>query len=156
MKKVLCFLLFLSLFLHPHCFAETDFIPADDDDVVTMLETALEQAEFDYSCVTLNRNTGVFVVDIAFDGLTENVLMLKQNGYDENVEQWLQIKSTMQSMYDYILELFKGVHREDLRLIVNVVNDDAYLREDYSTISHNPLLSIGIFGMVIVDEMASN
>ena len=134
--------------------AEVPIIPADDDDIVIMLEEAISQMGWDYSCVILNREKGIFVVDVAIDGLTENLLALKDEGCDETFEPWVQVKEFMLVMHGSILELFKTVHREDLRLMLNIVNDDAYIREDYSTISHNPLLSIGIYGMVAVDEMA--
>lgn len=155
MKKIVCLFLVLSILVFAiPCNAEVPVIPADDDDIVIMLEEALAQMELDYSCVTLNRDKGIFVVDVAVDGLTKNLLALKSEGYDENFEEWVQVKNAMLFLHSSILELFKTVHREDLRLILNIVNDDAYIREDYSTISHNPLLNIGVFGMVAIDEMA--
>lgn len=155
MKKLLCALcLMLMLALCIPVCAESTVIPADEDDLVRMLEEALEQTAPDYSCVFLNREESIIVVDIAMDGLTADVLALKGLGYDESYEQWAEMKEAMLTMYESIREMFKIVHRDDMRLIVNLVNDDAYIREDYSTISHNPLLTIGIQGIVITDEMA--
>lgn len=155
MKKMIrLFALILAIcFVIP--FAEgTTVIPADDDDLVIMLEKLFQSLELDYSCVTLNRKQSIIVVDVAVDGLTENLLALKAEGCDETLEQWVQIKDYMQAFYSAIIDMFKSVHREDMRLIFNIVNDDAYIRQDYSTISHNPLLSFGIYGTVFIDEMA--
>ena len=151
MKKLLCLILLALFFAAPAC-AESP-VPADDDDITVMLEEALAQMEVDYSCVTLNREKGIFVVDIAIDGMTENLLSLKREGYDETLEAWAGIKDVMLSVHGSILELFKAVHRDDLGLIFNIVNDDACIRQDYSTISYNPLLTIGLYGMVTVDVM---
>lgn len=155
MKKMFrLFVLILAIcFVIP--FAEgTTVIPADDDDLVIMLEELFQSLELDYSCVTLNRTQSIIVVDVAIDGLTENLLALKSEGCDETFEQWVQIKDYMQVFYSAIIDMFKSVHREDMRLIFNIVNDDAYIRQDYITISHNPLLSFGIYGTVFIDEMA--
>ena len=151
MKNLFCLVLLILCFAVP-AHAES-VIPADDDDITIMLEEALAQVEFDYSCVTLNREKGMFIVDVAIDGLTENLLSLKRDGYNETFEAWVGLKDVMLSMHGSIVELFKAVHREDLKLIFNVVNDDVYIREDYSTVSYNPLLSIGIYGIVAVDVM---
>ena len=151
MKKLLCLVLLILCFAVP-AHAES-VIPADDDDITIMLEEAIAHVGFDYSSVTLNREKGMFIVDVAIDGMTENLLSLKHDGYDETFEAWVGIKDVMLSMHGSIVELFKTVHREDLKLIFNVVNDDVYIREDYSTISYNPLLSIGLYGIVSVDVM---
>lgn len=154
MKKMIrLFALILAI-----CFAipfagATTVIPADDDDLVSMLEDVLQTLELDYSCVTLNRKQSIIVVDVAVDGLTENLLSLKKEGADETLKEWVQIKDSMQSFYSAIIDMFKTVHREDMRLMLNIVNDDAYIRQDYSTISNNPLLSFGIYGTVYIDEM---
>ena len=155
MKKLLCLCLLFSLVTCAvPCKSEVPAIRADDDDIVIMLEEALSEMEWSYSCVTLNSEKGIFVIDLALDGLTEYLLLLKKEGYDETFDQWVQVKGIMLSLYESILDMFKTIHREDLRLILNIVNDDAYIREDYSTISHNPLLSIGVFGSISIDEMA--
>lgn len=155
MKKMFRLFALILAFCFVIPFAEgTTVIPADDDDLVVMLEEVLQTLELDYSCVTLNRKQSTIVVDVAVDGLTENLLALKAEGFDETFEQWVQIKDSMQSFYSAIIDMFKTVHREDMRLIFNIVNDDAYIREDYSTISHNPLLSFGIYGTVFIDEMS--
>lgn len=157
MKKIVCLcLLFILLVCCIPCSAEVTMIPADEDDLATVLEEAFAQMELDYSHVTLNRKDGIFVIDIAIDGLTENLLSLKKDGYDETFDEWVQFKGSMLSLHGSILDMFKTVHREDLRLILNVVNDDAFIRQDYSTISHNPLLSIGVLCAVSVDELADD
>jgi hypothetical protein len=150
-KKLLCLVLLILCFAVPAC-AES-VIPADDDDVRIMLEEALEKMEFDYSSVTLNREKGIFVVDIALDGMAMGLIYLKGQGYDESLESWVNIKDVMLSTHADILNWFKAIHRDDLKLILNVVNDDAYIRNDYTTISFNPLLTIGTYGMVTVDAM---
>lgn len=146
-------LIIVVLLLPCLALAESPVIPADDDDILIMLEESIAQLECDYSCVTLNRKQGIFVIDIAFDGLTESILAHKAEGYNENFEQWVQFKEGMLFAHASTLEMFKTVHREDLKLIINIVNDDAYIREDYSTISFNPLLSVGVFGTVGFDAM---
>lgn len=155
MKKLLCalcLLLMLALCI-PVC-AESTVIPADEDDLVRMLEEALEQSGYDYSCVTLNRDNKIIVVDIAVDGLTADVLSLKELGFDETFEPWAEMKEAMLTVYDGIRDMFCNVHRDDMRLILQVANDDACIREDYSTIRYSQLLSIGIFGTVSIDVMA--
>lgn len=155
MKKMLCALCFmLTLALCIPVFAESTDVPADDDDLVRMLEEALEEAGLDYSCVTLNRKDKIIVVDICVDGLTAEVLHLKALGADETYEPWAEMKENMLFLYDSIREMFSSFNRDDMRLILQVVNDDAYIREDYSTIRYSPLLSIGIFRTVSVDVMA--
>lgn len=154
MKKLLCLILLILCFAVPAC-AES-VIPADDDDVKIMLEEAFSAMGLDYCNVILNREMGMFVIDIAIDGLTENLLTLKSLGFNENYEPWVETKEVFMSMFDSVLEMFKTVHRDDLRLIINVVNDDAYIREDYSTIRYSPLLSIGTFRMFVYDVMDEN
>lgn len=155
MKKLFCLVLLVLCFAVPAC-AESAVIPADDDDVKIMLEEAFAEMDLDYCNVILNREMGMFVIDIAIDGLTENLLTLKSLGLNENYEPWVKTKEVFMSMFDSVLELFKSVHRDDLRLIINVVNDDAYIREDYSTIRYSPLLSIGTFRMFVYDVMDEN
>lgn len=155
MKKLFCALcLLLTLSLCIPVFAESTVIPADDDDLVRMLEEALEESGYDYSCVTLNRDNKIIVVDIAMDGLTAELLALKELGADETFEPWAEMKEAMLTVYDGIRDMFSTVHRDDMRLILQLANDDACIREDYSTIRYSPLLSIGIFGFVSVDVMA--
>jgi hypothetical protein len=48
--------------------------------------------------------------------------------------------------------MFSTVHRDDMRLMLNVVNDDVFIREDYSTYGYNELLTISM-GVVITDAM---
>ena len=157
MKKLFYFL-FLLLFLVlsvPTC-AESAAIPADEDDLVSMIEDALGEVGFDYCNVTLNRKDKIIVVDVAFDGMTEQLLALKTLGFDDSLEDWREVKSVFLSMHTSILDMFKTVHRDDMRLILQLVNDDAFIREDYSTIRYNPLLSIGIFGFASIDVMAED
>lgn len=154
MKRIIfCFVLVVTICLAiPFASVATE-IRADDDDLVFMLEELLQTLELDYSCVTLNREKSIIVVDIAVDGLTKQLLALKAEGHDENFVQWVQIKEYTHDFYSAIIDMFKTVHRDDMRLMFNIVNDDAYIRQDYSTISHNPLLTYGIFGTVAIDEM---
>ena len=154
MKKLLCALcLLLTLSLCIPVFAESTVIPADDDDLVSMLEEALEETDPDYSRVTLNRQGKMIVVDIGMDGLTADVLALKEMGFDETCEPWAEMTEAMQTMYKGILDMFSTVHRDDMRLMLNVVNDDVFIREDYSTYGYNELLTISM-GVVITDAMA--
>ena len=46
--------------------------------------------------------------------------------------------------------------RNDLNLSISIVNDDAYIHQDYSTISYNPILSIrnGTIYIDIVKDMS--
>ena len=155
MKRLLFTLcLLLTLLMCSHVCAESTVIPADDDDLVRILEEALEQSDYDYSCVTLNRDNKIIVVDIAMDGLTANVLALKELGADETYEPWAEMTEAMLTVYDGIRDMFSTVHRDDMRLILQVANDDACIREDYSTIRYSPLLSIGIYRIVSIDVMA--
>ena len=157
MKRLLCVisLLMVLLLAVPAC-AESHIIPADDDDLKSMIEKTLNEVAFDYSNVTLNRERKIIVVDVAFDGMTEQLLALKTIGADETFEDWQAIKSVFLTMHSSITDMFKTVHREDMRLIFQLVNDDAFIREDYSTIRYNPLLSIGIFGTVNIDILDEN
>lgn len=152
-KLVCCFFLIASLLIITPCNADHTIIPADDDDICAILEENMSQMGFDYFSVVLNREQEIIVINVAIDGLTEQLLTLKENGIDETFEQWVQVKETMLFVHASILDFFETVHREDLRLVLNIVNDDAYIREDYSTISHNPLLCIGVQGFIMVDEM---
>ena len=134
--------------------AESAVIPADDDDITIMLEDAFSEMGLDYCNVILNREKGIFVIDMAIDGLTKSALAFKAFGFDETYETWAQCRTSLEQMHKYVLNLFKTVGREDLRLILNMVNDDVYLREDYENIRYNPLLSVGIFGTVDIDVMS--
>ncbi len=151
MKKLFCLVLLILCFAVP-AYAES-VIPADDDDIKIVLEEVLAQMGYDYSSVTLNREKGIFVVDIAIDQLAMNLIYLKGQGYDETLESWANIKKVMLTTHADILEWFRIVHRDDLDLILNVVNDNVYIRNDYTTISFNPLLTIGTHGIVTVDAM---
>lgn len=155
MKKML-FVLFLLLALVlsvPAC-AESAVYPADEDDLVSMTKDVLKESGFEHYEVTLNRKDKIIIVDVAIDGMTEQFLALKDAGYDETLEEWCGIKDALLSMHSSILEMFRIVHREDIRLIFQLANDDAFIREDYSTIRYSPLLSVGIFGFVSIDVMA--
>ena len=147
-------LLLVLLLAVPVC-AESSVIPADDD-VKIMLEEAFDELGLDYCNVILNEEKGIFVIDMAIDGLTKNVLALKSFGFDETYDTWAQCRANLQGMHGFVLNMFKTVGREDLRLILNMVNDDVYLREDYENIRYNPLLSVGIFGIVDIDAMSEN
>lgn len=155
MKKLLCivFLLIVLALSIPAC-AESAAYPADDDDLVRMIEESLAVVDFDYYNVTLNRKNQIIVIDVAFDGLTEQLLALKTLGFDETMEEWCAIKEVYLTMYSSIRDMFKTVHRDDMRLIFQIVNDDAFIHEDYSTIRYNPLLSIGIYGIISIDVMS--
>lgn len=157
MKKLLCVvsLFLVLLFAVPAC-AESAVIPADDDDVKIMLEEAFSEIGLDYCNVILNREKGIFVIDMAIDGLTKNVLAFKDFGFDETFEAWAQCRASLQQMHSFVQNMFKTVGREDLRLILNMVNDDVYLREDYENIQYNPLLTVGVFGTVAFDIMDDN
>jgi hypothetical protein len=146
-----CLLLTLALAV-PVC-AESTIIAADEDDLVIMLEEALEQMEFDYSSVTLNREDKIIVMNIATDGLTADLLALKELGFDETYEPWAEMREAMVYLHKSVLDMFSTVHREDMKFILNVVNDDAYIREDYSTIYYNPLLTVSLYSMVFNDVM---
>lgn len=152
MKRLFCLVLLILCFAVPAC-AES-VIPADEDDLVRMIDESLEEVDFDYHNVTLNRKDKIIVVDVAIDGMAENLLTLKSEGCDESFEAWVGIKDVMLSMHTSILDMFKIVHRDDMRLVFQIVNDDAFIREDYSTIRYNPLLSIGIFGIISIDVMS--
>ena len=119
-----------------------------------MIEESLAVVDFDYYNVTLNRKNQIIVIDVAFDGLTEQLLALKTLGFDETMEEWCAIKEVYLTMYSSIRDMFKTVHRDDMRLIFQIVNDDAFIHEDYSTIRYNPLLSIGIYGIISIDVMS--
>jgi len=151
-KKLFCVVLLAVCFAVP-AFAESAVIPADEDDLVRMIEESLAEVDFDYHNVTLNRKDKIIVIDVAFDDLTEQLLALKSLGFDETMEEWCAIKEVYLTMYSSIRDMFKTVHRDDMRLIFQIVNDDAFIHEDYSTIRYNPLLSIGISGMISVDVM---
>lgn len=157
MKKLLCIVfLLMVLALCVPAMAESAVIPADDDDVKIMLEEAFAEMGLDYCNVILNREKGIFVIDMAIDGLTKSVIAFKYFGFDETYETWAQCRTSLEQMHKYVLNLFKTVGREDLRLILNMVNDDVYLREDYENIKYNPLLSVGILGKAHFDVMAEN
>ena len=154
-KKLLyiVFLLMVLAFSVP-AFAESAVIPADDDDITIMLEEAFAEIGLDYCNVILNSEKEMFVIDMAIDGLTQSVIAFKYFGFDETYEPWAKCRTNLQQMHRFVLDMFKSVGREDLRLILNMVNDDVYLREDYENIQYNPLLSVGIFGNVHIDVMS--
>lgn len=151
MKKLFCLVLLVLCFAVPAC-AESAAVPSDDD-VKIMLEETFAEIGLDYCNVILNREKGMFVVDMAIDGLTKSVIAFKYFGFDETYEAWANCRTSLEQMHSYALSKIKAVGREDLRLILNMVNDDVYLREDYENIQYNPLLSVGIFGTVSVDVM---
>ncbi len=153
MKRMLCALCILLMlaWVVPVC-AESFVIAADEDDLVSMLEEALEQMECDYYEVTLNRKDKIIVVDIGMDGLTAYLLALKELGADETYEPWEEAKEAFLFLHDSILDMFATVHRDDMRLMLNVVNDDVFLRQDYSTYGYNELLTI-VKGIFITDVM---
>lgn len=155
MKKLFCtvFLILVLVPSVPVC-AESAIIPADDDDVRIMLEEAFSEMGLSYCNVILNREKEMFVIDMAIDGLTQSVIAFKFFGFDETYEPWMQCRTNLQQMHSFVLDMFKTVGREDLRLILNMVNDDVYLRQDYENIRYNPLLSVGIFGNIYIDVMS--
>lgn len=155
MKKLFCavFLLMVLALSVPVC-AESSVIPADDDDVRIMLEEAFAEMGLNYCDVILNKEKEMFVIDMAIDGLTQSVIAFKFFGFDETYEPWAQCRTSLEQMHSFVMNMFKTVGREDLRLILNLVNDDVYLRNDYENIRYNPLLTVGIFGFVSFDVMS--
>lgn len=155
MKKLFCSLaLLLILALPSTVFAESAVIPADDDDVRIMLEEALSEMGLDYCNVILNREMEMFVIDMAINGLTQSVIAFKSFGFDETYDPWAECRTSLEQMHSFVLDMFKSVGRDDLRLILNMVNDDVYLRNDYENIRYNPLLTVGVFGFVSFDVMS--
>ena len=59
-----------------------------------------------------------------------------------NNECAVAIRDAFVNFYDSISLMLHIVGRNDLNLSISIVNDDAYIHQDYSTISYNPILSI--------------
>ena len=109
---------------------------------------------YDYYNIIYNDKLNMFVVDIAFDGLMSMLIEAKNQGHDENMSEWVQMKDVMFLIYDAEIEFFKLEGREDIKLMFQIVNDDAFIHKDYSTIIYNPLFSISRMRTVLYDFMA--
>ncbi len=158
MKKLFCVLFLLLLCLaFPVC-AESSVSVSSNEDVKLYLEQYLS-AEFDYCDIVYNENLNSFYVGLSTDGLTKNVVEWLKNGKDETYEPWVQIKESVLEKENSIIDYYKSIGREDLHVMVSLLNDDAYMRNDYSSISINPLFcvtnnSAGYYNAVVTDCMA--
>lgn len=152
-KVVIMFLLFAIILSSSFAFAESS-TKAENDDLIQMLESAFSSFDLDYLDITMNEEKNMCVINIAVDGLAESAISIHDSGTQEEFYQWEQFRQIMVNLHSEVLSFFREVGREDLNLILSVVNDDAYFREDYKTIQYNPLLSVGIFGIICVDTIS--
>lgn len=147
MRKTCALLVVLVSFVLPLCsFAESSPFRADADEVISTIETLLAEG-FEYSWVYYNETINNLTIDIAYDGLVSSLLEMKQAGYDRNHAYWVQTKGIMLIMHDELSSYLSSVGWKDTNLIVQLVNDDAFIRNDYSTIQYNPLFSATTIGL---------
>lgn len=158
MRKTLCFFLVLCaivVFPFPAFCANT--ISADVDDIISMIKSVISSEEGIYCEAHFNEKQNLIYVEIAFDGLATEVVYNCKKGVDPASEEWIVFQEAMMYLYDSLSTMLHIVGRDDLNLALSIVNDDAYIRQDYSTISYNPILAIrnGVVYIDIVKVMST-
>lgn len=131
-------------------------VPADTDDIIYMIESLYDTEKSIYCKAYYNEDLNQIHIDIAFDGFITEVVCFCKKGIDPNCKEWLAIREAFVDFYDSISLMLHILGRNDLNLSISIVNDDAYIHQDYSTISYNPILSIrnGTIYIDIVKDMS--
>lgn len=127
-----------------------------NESIVSDVEKWLAEG-FDHYWVTYNEKNNNLMVNIAMDGLATSMIAIKHAGNDENYPIWVQTKGVILTLHDELSNYLTSAGYSVTNLIVQLVNDDAYIREDYSTIQYNPLFSVSTLslkgGFVLCDFM---
>lgn len=150
MKKTFCLLVVLcSLIVLP--FSALGSTKLYVHEYIEIMVATLPDS-VDWCNVTYDYTQNAIVLDVAENGLAETIAIVDENenllsvftpkwqGFKENmINSCTQLKS---GLNEYVMG--------DVHLILRIVNDDAVLRNDYSTITYNPLLVIKD-GVVVTD-----
>ena len=148
-KKIL--IISIVLFLLTGCSGNTskdDYVDSnnslsqEDVDAICSAFNIIGRDAYDY--YDIQYIEGIFIASVSKSGLAEIVQNLKNLGYDENLDLWVEFQDLFIELYYAHRQALDDLTFEDIDVLLNVVND---LNPD------NILLSIA-FGEVIYDYMA--
>ena len=136
--------------------AATEAVPAEtaaaepeeavsDSDVVDLVISLIELSigdSFDY--YEIDGDETSIELSVSTDGLAEAMYDALTAGYDENFEQWVEVKNNFSSLCDTIYETAVDLGMDDPLVFVHILNDQNY---------ENTLLTI-MNGIVVYDAMA--
>jgi len=119
-------------------FAETaSNAKLDDETVISTIEAWLYSEGYDYCLVQFydnaNSNMTCLEAKVTFDGVTSSMITLKKAGHGPNSPKWVQTKAKMLTEIEEITAYLESVGYANVNVLMVLVNDDIYLREDYST-----------------------
>ncbi|MGN0629263.1 MAG: hypothetical protein ACI4IW_06505 [Oscillospiraceae bacterium] len=115
--------------------------PVSATEIMAQIEAAAK-GQVDYFSIE-GDETGI-TVSLAMNGIAEELLYASSLGYDETYEPWASNREALLNLYFLFEELIADNGREDIVLMVNLVNDTNY---------DNCLLS-AYRGEIVYDELA--
>ena len=148
-KKIL--IISIVLFLLTGCSGNTskdDYVDSnnslsqEDVDAICSAFNIIGRDAYDY--YDIQYIEGIFIASVSKSGLAEIVQNLKNLGYDENLDLWVEFQDLFIELYYAHRQALDDLTFEDIDVLLNVVND---LNHD------NIILSIA-YGEVIYDYMA--
>lgn len=157
MKKTICFLLVLCSMVLSPLSALCASVNQDAIDNLLSAHNYVDNTEGVYSNATYNPKLNSIVFEVAYDGLAEIVIeYCDEKNYDR--EGWDETKDlffTLYSSYEPLLSLY-GL--KNVSIVLCFLNDDVYIRQDYSNALYNLLFVIkdGEVVFDIVEEMHKN
>lgn len=126
-------------------------LPEEIQPIFTDLQTMYE-ANFDYVSIFYNKDRKLFIIEVAMKGLGETLYTVKQAGYDETWEPWVEMRTSMTMMYAITRAYLDELGREDVQFTLELVNDEVHIKGYNDRISFDPLLHINS-GYVLDDIM---
>lgn len=155
MKRFICLLAVLSLLV---VIPFSAFASPDIGTIVSQINEVGNgfSADGDYFRATYDYETKSVIVDIAIDGMLESTMILIRA--DDVNDGWYLPHNDMVMVYEVLNLFLRYNNAENINLVLRIVNDDAYIRQDYSTIVYNPLMVIknGEIVFDMVEEMRIN
>lgn len=161
MKKFLCFLVVLcSMIVLPFsALGSTNVNHEVICAVISMIEDGISSSPNVWTNVTYDYTQNAIILDMASDGFVKTVFFNFDNGLSPTVQEaWDSLKDKMINMCNSYVSVLRKYGYNDIHIVFRLVNDDVYIRNDYSTITYNPLLVIkdGVVVADIFEDMKSN
>ena len=138
MKKMCFFLVVCLTLVCSVSFAETaSNAKPDTETVVSTIEGWLYSEGYDYCLVQFydntNSNMTCLEAKVTFDGVASSMIAIKKAGHGPNFPKWVQVKAKILTEIEEITAYLESVGYVNVNVLMILVNDDIYLREDYGT-----------------------
>lgn len=154
MKRLVCLLVVLCLLV---VFPFSALGSSDVGTIVSQINEIGSNNEYaDYFLATYDYETSSIIVDMAINGMLEGTMVLIRA--DDVNDGWYLPYNDAVMLYEVLNLFLRYNNAENINLVLRLVNDDAYIRHDYSTIAYNPLLVIknGEVVFDMVEEMRND